>query len=124
MNKLRKIYKGEETWDCLYENKDQILKGTEGNKTYVEDGSIPTQPKDTNKNNIANIEKKMINVSINNSAAIDNDNLITEDDIYRFDVNEADYENFEYIEEEIDKKRINTQAFPDDIFDEGGKLNK
>ena len=33
MNKLRKIYKGEETWVCLYENKDQILKGTEGNKT-------------------------------------------------------------------------------------------
>jgi hypothetical protein len=58
----------------------------------------------------------------NNTAAIDNDNIITEDDILRFDVDEADYDNFEHHFET--NKRTHSEAFPDEIVDEGGKKEK
>jgi hypothetical protein len=53
-------------------------------------------------------------------AAIDNDNIITEDDIVRYDVDEADYDNFEHDH----YKRTHDEAFPDDIIEEGGKKTK
>jgi hypothetical protein len=55
---------------------------------------------------------------INNTAAIDNDNIITEDD--KYDVNEADYDNFYH----NDFKRTREEAFPDEITEEGGKKIK
>ncbi len=59
----------------------------------------------------------------NNTAAIEYDNIITEDDIVRFDVDEADYDNFEHHFNESNK-RTHSEAFPDEIVEEGGKKEK
>jgi hypothetical protein len=66
----------------------------------------------------------MNEVSINNIAAIDNDNIITEDDVVRFDVDEADYDNFEYFQDDDNKKRQHDEAFPEEKEYEGGKKEK
>jgi hypothetical protein len=126
MSKLRKIYKGEENWDCLYENQDEILKAginpkkVDENKSFVEDNpeAVANKPKD--KNNVNSIARKLDNVIINN-AAIDNDNIITEDDRgvrIKYEVNDDDYDNFDYnydIEEDVNpRKRQHDEAMGDD----------
>jgi hypothetical protein len=125
MSKLRKIYKGEENWDCIYTEQDEILKGTtipkkvvDENKSYTEDYPGVVSPGKA-KNNISSMTNKFDNVAINH-ATIDNDNIITEED-RNFEVNEDDYANFDYNydidfdNDNNDKKRSYNDAFGMDV---------
>jgi hypothetical protein len=100
MSKLRKIYKGEENWECIFNEQDEILKGptakgkVDENKEFSEDHPERMVVEKT-KNHVNRIAHKLDNVNISN-AAIDNDNIYTEDDLLRaqFEVNEEDFEHF------------------------------
>jgi hypothetical protein len=131
MNKLRKIYKGEETWDCLYDQQDEILKagvnkkGVDEAKSFKEDKSVTggqdggSNPLTRPKNNIASISKQLNNVAINNPLTIDNDNIITEEDLHDLmGFEEADFEQFyeemdivDNVDNKSSKKRNHEEAF-------------
>jgi hypothetical protein len=119
MTKLRKIFKGEENWDIMYNDQDDILKFTNDEnqnshlKTFQEDKNNPNKSQNpTTYNQFNKITNKLNNVDLNNEQNknlknIDNDN-IDETDIQElifnnveinqeeFEVNEKDYDNFEF----------------------------
>ena len=139
MNRLRKIYKGEESWDIMYEDQNNILgKGSILNEKEFQN------PNNNNNNNEKKTELKNNKKEIKNNSNEEDfdvmnnlnpeDNLIIEDLIFGDDktknnkkenksesntIKEEDFENFDYDPEEIDKidsnikKRTFSEAFPD-----------
>ena len=136
MNRLRKIYKGEESWDIMYEDQNNILgKGSILNEKEFQN------PNNNKNNNEKKTELKNKNNEIKNNSNEEDfdvmnnlnpeDNLIIEDLIFGDDktknnkkenksesntIKEEDFENFDYDPEEIDsniKKRTFSEAFPD-----------
>jgi hypothetical protein len=125
MNRLRKIYKGEENWDVIYNEQDEILKPAKSNKGIEEVNSAaginsPVSSKiykedhknsynvASNNSNIHNpnpnfnkITNKLSNVSITNNKnmrSIDNEN------IDETDIQDLIFQNVEVGNEE--KKRF------------------
>ena len=139
MSRLRKIYKGEESWDIMYEDQNNILgKGSILNEKEFQN------PNNNNNNNEKKTELKNNKKEIKNNSNEEDfdvmnnlnpeDNLIIEDLIFGDDktknnkkenksesntIKDEDFENFDYDPEEIDKidsnikKRTFSEAFPD-----------
>ena len=131
MSRLRKIYKGEENWDVMYNEQDVILgKGKKGNtkkdneadnannvppnkKNFKEDTKNVIMPQNKeNSNNIID-ENELQDLILENLDVVNplnNNNDIT------CEVNEKDYENFdEHLSEhssvKLNQKRTYTEAF-------------
>ena len=138
MSRLRKIYKGEESWDIMYEDQNNILgKGSILNEKEFQNPNN----NNNNNNNEKKTELKNKNNEIKNNSNEEDfdvmnnlnpeDNLIIEDLIFGDDktknnkkenksesntIKDEDFENFDYDPEEIDsniKKRTFSEAFPD-----------
>ena len=137
MSRLRKIYKGEESWDIMYEDQNNIL----GKGSKIKKKEFQNPNNNNNNNNEKKTELKNKNNEIKNNSNEEDfdvmnnlnpeDNLIIEDLIFGDDktknnkkenksesntIKEEDFENFDYDPEEIDsniKKRTFSEAFPD-----------
>ena len=134
MSRLRKIYKGEESWDIMYEDQNNIL----GKASILNEK--PEFPNPNKENNDSKEKKSDLNENKNkndeDSDVINNvDNSIIEDLIFgdkqqinskkenksnSNTIKDEDFENFDYDPEEINnkidsniKKRTFSEAFPD-----------
>ncbi len=139
MSRLRKIYKGEESWDIMYEDQNNIL----GKASILNEKEFQNPNNNNNNNNEKKTELKNKNKEIKNNSNEEDfdvmnnlnpeDNLIIEDLIFGDDktknikkenksesniIKEEDFENFDYDPEEIDKidsnikKRTFSEALP------------
>jgi len=143
MSRLRKIYKGEEDWDILFpegdnpykenfaknksDNTNQLFPPSINNKKFIEDFKNPNNNLQ-NKNalkleNTTLIENKLNKVSLNKNAHhilhdIDNDNLITEEEVKEFK-----FENFENEANDILKSVKQNNNYYNNINNNKAKAN-
>ena len=135
MSRLRKIYKGEEGWDSIFTNQDEILNANGKSKinqadvNAVNPGMNKIFREDASAKNLSDIKAPYTNITTKlNNVAISNKNNLNNVDDYNveeiqdlvfqnievdnqdnqanFEVNEEDYMNFDVIHNEDDHKSL------------------
>lgn len=136
MSRLRKIYKGEENWDILFDENDKNfpvntaafnnnpVDNTKNTKMFFEDKNNKNAVNNSSAilNNTKTIENKLNNISLNhqktekNKYDIDNDNLITEEEtgVKQFKFDEFDDEAIMSQTQKNNKKTNNMDITQDD----------
>ena len=113
MSRLRKIYKGEENWDVMYNEQNQIL----GKTSIMNEQNEFQNPNPTNENKVNKVENKEVNKEANKEnkeiefdkdeqdiikeLALDDDEIILDDDDNNNNINKKMEESFDEIPDDV-----------------------